>query len=132
MNCTQRLGCLSALFISMTLACGGSNQTDGFDLADEVANNGTSDSFGSGAGELSAGAKARSDRGYEISPVPVDTKGMSRKQKMRVGIGSYIVNGASECNGCHGGEAGFLSGGAPFPLDASGHVVYARNLTPDA
>jgi hypothetical protein len=111
----------------MTLACGTVYEPDSHDSMEETGN---ADAFGSEMEELRATNRARSERGYEISPVPLDTQGLSRKQKLRVGIGSYIVNGASECNGCHGG-AGYLSGGAPFPLDAHGHVVYARNLTPD-
>ena len=34
--------------------------------------------------------------------------------------------------GCHTSPAGFLAGGNPFPLDAAGHLVRSRNLTPDS
>ena len=76
--------------------------------------------------------RARSQRGLEISPVPLQTSDLTREQKMRVGLGSYIVNGTADCGGCHSSPAGFLSGGNPFFLDRAGHVVWSRNLTPDA
>lgn len=75
--------------------------------------------------------RARAERGLAISPVPVDTARLSSHQRRLVGLGSYIVNAASDCAGCHSGAAGFLSGGNPFFLDAQGHVVWSRNLTPD-
>lgn len=86
------------------------------------------------AADLREGAaptlRERAERGLAISPVPVDT---SRGEGLRllVGLGSYIVNAASDCAGCHSGQAGFLAGGNPFPLDGAGHVVFSRNLTPD-
>jgi hypothetical protein len=63
--------------------------------------------------------------------VPISTAGLSRRQQQLIGLGSYIVNAASDCAGCHSGPAGFLSGGNPFFLDGAGHVVWSRNLTPD-
>ncbi len=75
--------------------------------------------------------KDRAARGLEITPAPVGLKGLNRPQRQLVGLGSYIVNAASDCAACHTGPAGFLSGGNPFALDAQGHVVWARNLTPD-
>jgi hypothetical protein len=47
-----------------------------------------------------------------------------------IGLGSYIVNAASDCAGCHTGPAGFLAGGNPFSLGGN-QVVWTRNLTPD-
>jgi len=82
------------------------------------------------AGE--SGFRARSQRGLEISPVPLQTSELTHEQRMRVGLGSYIVNGTADCGGCHSSPAGFLSGGNPFFLDRAGHVVWSRNLTPDA
>jgi hypothetical protein len=73
---------------------------------------------------------ARSRRGLSISPVPLSLDGMSRGQRALVGLGSYVVNAASDCAGCHSGPAGFLSGGNPFFL-GGGKVVWTRNLTPD-
>jgi mono/diheme cytochrome c family protein len=43
--------------------------------------------------------------------------------------GEYLFAAAEGC-GCHMGEAGFLAGGAPFPLGPAGEV-YARNITSD-
>jgi hypothetical protein len=76
--------------------------------------------------------RARSQRGLEISPVPLQTSELTHEEKLRVGLGSYIVNGTADCGGCHSSPAGFLSGGNPFFLDRAGHVVWSRNLTPDA
>src|SRR5260370_15959682 len=39
-------------------------------------------------------------RGFEIAPVPLNLAG---KNRSLVGLGSYIVNGAGDCNGCHTG-----------------------------
>lgn len=80
--------------------------------------------------------------GYAIAPVPLDLKG---KNPALVGLGSYIVNAAGDCAGCHsnpqyaeGGDphlgqpavveqGGYLAGGADF----FGPFV-PRNLTPNA
>jgi mono/diheme cytochrome c family protein len=83
-------------------------------------------------GDVEGGFRARSERGLEISPVPLQTSELTNEQRMRVGLGSYIVNGTADCGGCHSSPAGFLSGGNPFFLDRAGHVVWSRNLTPDA
>lgn len=87
-----------------------------------------------GAGDDSdeVGLRARAAKGLQISPVPLRTSGLTRRQMLRVGLGSYIVNGTADCNGCHGSAAGFLAGGNPFFLDRARHVVWSRNLTPDA
>jgi hypothetical protein len=77
-----------------------------------------------------AGRGARAARGLAISPVPLSLEGKTGRERMLVGLGSYIVNAASDCAGCHSGPAGFLSGGNPFPL-GGGQVVHSRNLTPD-
>jgi hypothetical protein len=78
-----------------------------------------------------SGRKARAMQGLAISPVPLSLDGRTGKEKMLIGLGSYIVNAASDCAGCHSGPAGFLSGGVPFFL-GGGQVVWTRNLTPDA
>ena len=62
-------------------------------------------------------------RGFDISPVPVNLAG---KNRSLVGLGSYYVNGPSDCVGCHTSNTGFLGGGNNF-----GPVV-TRNLTPDS
>jgi len=75
--------------------------------------------------------RARAARGLDISPVKLDTRRMNRHQRTQVGLGSYLVNAASDCAGCHSGGAGFLAGGVPFVLDPRGSTVWTRNLTPD-
>jgi hypothetical protein len=93
--------------------------------------------------------------GFEIAPVPLHLHG---KDRDLVGLGSYIVNGHADCNGCHNPDpateftpsgnpyllrpvfsgrkqfnpATYLSGGMDFgPLvPGSAHIV-SRNLTPD-
>ncbi len=76
--------------------------------------------------------RRRAERGLEISPVPIDHRTTSRRARIALGLGSYIVNGTAVCGGCHSSPAGFLAGGNPFPIGPEGQVVYARNLTPDA
>ena len=75
--------------------------------------------------------RARSARGLAITPVKIDTGAMSQRQSAQVGLGSYLVNAAGDCAGCHSSPAGFLAGGVPFVLDAKGSTVWTRNLTPD-
>jgi hypothetical protein len=75
--------------------------------------------------------RARAARGLDVSPVKLDTRRMNSRQRTQVGLGSYLVNAASDCTGCHSGPAGFLAGGVPFVLDANGSTVWTRNLTPD-
>ncbi len=73
----------------------------------------------------------RAIRGFEISPVPISTRGTSNDELVQIGYGSYLLNAAADCAGCHSSAAGFLAGGTPFALDRDGHIVYSRNLTPD-
>jgi hypothetical protein len=86
-------------------------------------------------------SQSQVQRGFEITPVPLDLKG---KNRALVGLGSYIVN-TGGCNDCHtnpsyvpGGDpfagepeqvntAGFLAGGQHF-----GPFTTSANLTPDA
>jgi hypothetical protein len=98
------------------------------------------------------GEEAKIHRGFQIAPVPLDLLGKNRKL---VGLGSYIVNAQSGCNGCHstgpaneyaangnpyfgqkqvvnvntylggGRDFGQFPGPGPFP-----HII-SRNLTPD-
>jgi hypothetical protein len=87
---------------------------------------------GSGEDEEDGGTGrgARAAQGLAISPVPLSLEGKSGRERMLIGLGSYIVNAASDCAGCHSGPAGFLAGGNPFSL-GGGQVVRSRNLTPD-
>ncbi|MGE5182342.1 MAG: c-type cytochrome [Acidobacteriota bacterium] len=64
--------------------------------------------------------------------MPIDVGHMPADQAVRTGYGSYLVNAASDCASCHSSQAGFLAGGNPFAVDHAGHVVFSRNLTPDA
>ena len=78
--------------------------------------------------------------GYAIAPVPLDLKG---KNRGLVGLGSYIVNGAGTCSGCHTSPP-FVEGGDPFlgqptQVNASNYLsggtafgpFVSRNLTPN-
>lgn len=96
---------------------------------------------------------SRIEKGLEIAPVHLNLAG---KNRALVGLGSYIVNGQADCNGCHsagpptefarGGNpyfnqpevvnpATYLGGGrdfgelAPPPGIGSAHII-SRNLTP--
>jgi hypothetical protein len=98
------------------------------------------------------GHDSRIERGIDIAPVPLNLAG---KDRALVGLGSYLVNAAADCNGCHsaGPQTQFVPGGNPFfgqpakvnpatylggsqdfgplvPTPGSPHIV-SRNLTPD-
>lgn len=68
--------------------------------------------------------------------IELNLEGLSTTEVNAVLRGSYLVNGAAGCIGCHGGPAGYLAGGNEFnvgflPPDVSGHTsIFARNLTP--
>ena len=47
-----------------------------------------------------SGEAALIKRGFEIAPVPLN---LYKKNLALVGLGSYIVNAAADCNGCHTG-----------------------------
>ncbi len=98
------------------------------------------------------GADSRIEQGFDIAPVPLNLEG---KNRALVGLGSYIVNAQSGCNGCHsqgpasefarGGNpyfgqpekinpATYLGGGrdfGPFPGPGPFPHIFSRNLTPD-
>jgi hypothetical protein len=91
-------------------------------------------------------------QGFAVAPVPLNLNG---KNRALVGLGSYLVNAAGDCNACHNAGPGnnqFLLGGNPYfgqpkminqatylgggrdfgpvvPGD-SAHII-TRNLTPD-
>lgn len=98
---------------------------------------------------------AKVQKGLAIAPVPLSTQG---KDMNLVGYGSYLVNAAADCNGCHtangateyavGGNpflgqhpavvnpATYLAGGNDFgafpdPAGPFPHII-SRNLTPDS
>jgi hypothetical protein len=98
------------------------------------------------------------ERGLAIAPVPLNLIG---KDRQLVGLGSYIVNGQIDCNGCHSmgpqteftpsgnpyllppifngkkqiNPATYLGGGRDFgplgPPANPGSHIMSRNLTPD-
>jgi hypothetical protein len=100
----------------------------------------------SSRGKAAPGAEdsdSRVQRGFAIAPVPLNLAG---KNRGLVGLGSYLVNGAGDCNGCHAGPAGeFSPGHDPFLGEpkqvnpdsylAGGTPLFGpflpRNLTPD-
>ena len=109
-------------------------------------------SFTSSAGaKAEAGGDSRVQIGFAAAPVHLNMKG---KNPALVGLGSYLVNVAGDCNGCHsngpqteyapGGNpyfnqptmvntATYLGGGRDFGalIPGSAHII-SRNLTPDA
>jgi hypothetical protein len=97
--------------------------------------------------------ESKIQRGFEIAPVPLNLEG---KNRALVGLGSYIVNGQGDCNGCHsaGPQTEFVAGRNPyllgqtekinpatylgggrdfggFPALTSPLHIISRNLTPD-
>jgi hypothetical protein len=71
---------------------------------------------------VSAGPESAPDQdeskvgiGLEIAPVPLNFEGKDRRL---VGLGSYIVNAQSDCNGCHskGPATEYLGPGNPYLL----------------
>jgi len=88
--------------------------------------------------------ESKIQRGFEIAPVQLNLAG---KNRSLVGLGSYLVNGVGDCNGCHSGPAGeYADGGDPFQGQpkvvrqsaylAGGTPLFGpffipRNLTPD-
>jgi hypothetical protein len=86
------------------------------------------------------GGESEIQRGFQIAPVPLN---LARKNRGLVGLGSYLVNGAMDCVGCHSPNQ-FLSGGDPFlgqpaMVNPATHLAggtpfgpfVSRNLTPD-
>ncbi len=74
--------------------------------------------------------------GLRLVPVELDLAGLSPAEIDQVARGSYLVNGAGGCGGCHTTEAGYMAGGREFPVfflppDGAFTSVITRNLTPD-
>jgi hypothetical protein len=62
----------------------------------------------------SSDSDSRIQRGFDNAPVTLDLKG---KNRALVGLGSYLVNVAGDCNACHNAGPGnnqFAPGGNPF------------------
>lgn len=68
------------------------------------------------------GDEVRIRRGFEIAPVPLN---LSRKNRDLVGLGSYLVNGVADCNGCHTANPAteYTTGGNPYFRGAPPQVV---------
>src|SRR5439155_17586828 len=68
-----------------------------------------------GLGADDSSAESRIQRGFQIAPVPLNLAG---KNLALVGLGSYIMNAASDCNSCHNGgqppDFDFLPGHNPY------------------
>src|SRR5687767_13166371 len=58
----------------------------------------------------------RAQRGLSITPVPLALQGKTAAQIEEIGIGSYLVNAAADCSGCHTPAPNkYLAGGVVFP-----------------
>lgn len=88
----------------------------------------------------SDGSNSRIKRGFEIAPVHLNLEG---KNRVLVGLGSYIVNAQGGCNDCHT-HPSYTDGGDPFKgqpkqINAAQYLTggrqfgpfTSRNLTPD-
>jgi hypothetical protein len=71
-----------------------------------------------GTAQDGSGDIARIQEGFLIAPVVLNLKGMNAAQIGLVGLGSYLVNGANDCNFCHS------SGGPPNFNFLAGHNPY--------
>lgn len=65
---------------------------------------------GAGNADSIASNKSRIRTGFAIAPVPLNLQG---KNRARVGMGSYIVNGQGGCNDCHTYPS-YMQGGDPY------------------
>ncbi|MBT4137515.1 MAG: hypothetical protein HOE48_06340 [Candidatus Latescibacteria bacterium] len=83
---------------------------------------------------------ATTELGLRLIPhnVEINFEGLSQSQIDQISLGSYLVNGAAGCIGCHNSATGeHLAGGNEFPAfflppDIQGNTtLFARNLTPD-
>ena len=90
---------------------------------------------------VSAGPESERDQdeskveiGLQIAPVPLN---LARKDRRLVGLGSYIVNAQSDCNGCHsqGPATEYIGPGNPYllsppngPFSGTQHVNPATYL----
>ena len=82
--------------------------------------------------------------GHSINPVPLRLDGKNAFERISIYRGSYLVNGATGCVGCHH-DGQYLPGGDPFlgqpaAIDTATYLgggtpfgpFIARNLTPEA
>jgi hypothetical protein len=88
-------------------------------------------------------SNSKIQKGFASAPLPLNLRG---KNPSLVGLGSYLVNAAGDCNGCHTVNfEPYLPGGNPFNgeperIDPDKYLVggsefgpfVSRNLRPDA
>jgi hypothetical protein len=60
----------------------------------------------------------RIQQGFRVAPVPLNLSGLNQQQINLVGLGSYLVNAANDCNFCH------AAGGPPNFNFEMGHNPY--------
>lgn len=72
-------------------------------------------------------------QGFAISPIPASQLNLKGKNQDMVGIGSYLVNGASDCTGCHSFpqylEKGDSAGSNPAAGDPFEGLPSSQGLT---
>ncbi len=102
----------------------GTSGTDGTNGTN--GSNGADGQNGSNGNDIIISDRAK--HGLDISPVAIDTTGMTSAQIEAVGQGSYLVNALADCGSCHG-EAGTTPGFLAGTASQTG-TVFARNLTP--
>jgi hypothetical protein len=91
-------------------------------------------------------SESRIKTGFAIAPVHLD---LHKKNRAKVGLGSYLLNALGGCNDCHtcpsykdGGkpylgqdpvvnDTNYLAGGVNFGPGPNGDII-SKNLTPDA
>jgi hypothetical protein len=73
-----------------------------------------------GAAQDGSDDAARIQQGFAIAPVKLNLMGKNSAQVAMVGLGSYLVNGANDCNFCHTAGSppnfNFLAGHNPYFL----------------
>src|SRR5207248_2016655 len=71
-------------------------------------------------------------RGFEISPVPLK---LDKKNRALVGLGSYIMNAASDCNSCHNSglppDFDFVAGSNPYKFLPGTNLPQPKKVNPD-
>lgn len=89
---------------------------------------------GGGDDDERDGDRGRIRQGYANAPLPLNLKGKNRRL---VGLGSYFVNVAGDCNGCHTSDQAnpYLPGGNPFlgqpeKIDPSKYLVGGTEFIP--
>jgi len=89
---------------------------------------------GGGDDDEQDGDRSRIHQGFANAPLPLNLKGKNRRL---VGLGSYLVNVAGDCNGCHTSDQAnpYLPGGNPFlgqpeKIDPSKYLVGGTEFIP--